>query len=218
MEKVKDEPLTVEYFENEIEVYLKIFQEENGIEDLRSISQSVWNAALMYIKKHVFSDRSKLKISGPLEGYYNNNYQDQRSNMNNSNCNAYDTDIINNICDYYIYICSIYDKEISITGFQNLTGIDDNTLYSWGNSKDLSTSRADIYKKLHKFREESLSNKLISGKQNPVGIIASLNRHYGWASPYTADSNRQKQTLTAAELPKLGQGNEIYVNQIERKD
>jgi hypothetical protein len=56
-----------------------------------------------------------------------------------------------------------------------------------------------------KEREESLSNKLADGKQNPVGVIAILNRNYGWASPYTADSNRQKQALTNAELPKLGQ-------------
>ena len=60
-------------------------------------------------------------------------------------------------------------------------------------------------------REESLSNKLADGKQNPVGVIAMLNRHYGWASPYTADSNRQKQSLSASELPKLGQNNSAYV-------
>lgn len=53
-------------------------------------------------------------------------------------------------------------------------------------------------------REESLSNKLVDGKQNPVGTIAVLNRQFGWASPYTSDANRQKGALTAAELPKLG--------------
>ena len=66
----------------------------------------------------------------------------------------------------------------------------------------------EIYKKLNQEREESLSNKLADGKQNPVGVIAMLNRHYGWASPYTADSNRQKNSLTAAELPKLGANSE----------
>ena len=64
-------------------------------------------------------------------------------------------------------------------------------------------------------REESLSNKLADGKQNPVGVIAMLNRHYGWASPYTSDSNRQKQSLTAAELPQLGQNNPVL---IDKKD
>ena len=66
-------------------------------------------------------------------------------------------------------------------------------------------------------REESLSNKLADGKQNPVGVIAMLNRHYGWASPYTSDSNKQKSSLTAAELPKLGQ-NPAAVRQIAQSE
>ena len=61
----------------------------------------------------------------------------------------------------------------------------------------------DIYKKLQVERQESLSNKLADGKQNPVGVIAILNKHFGWASPYTADSNRQKKALDATELPRL---------------
>ena len=65
----------------------------------------------------------------------------------------------------------------------------------------------DIYKKLNEFREESLSNKLVTGNKNPVGVIAVLNRQYGWASPYTSDSNRQKKALTDAELPKLSGSN-----------
>ena len=72
----------------------------------------------------------------------------------------------------------------------------------------------DIYKKLSQFREESLSNKLVTGNKNPVGVIAVLNRQYGWASPYTSDSNRQKRALTAAELPKLSTTN----GQMEQDD
>ena len=54
-------------------------------------------------------------------------------------------------------------------------------------------------------REESLSNKLADGKQNPVGVIAMLNRHYGWSSPYVSDSSKSRKTLTDAELPRLGE-------------
>ena len=100
-----------------------------------------------------------------------------------------------------------YNKEVSIVGFTTLTGIDKSIIYDWGNNNTkLSTTSANIYKKLSEMREESLSNKLADGKQNPVGVIAILNRQYGWASPYAADSNRQKQALSASELPKL------YVN------
>ena len=102
-------------------------------------------------------------------------------------------------------MCMRYNKEVSILGFITLTGIDESIIYDWGNNNNkLSSTASKIYKKLSQMREESLSNKLADGKQNPVGVIAMLNRHYGWASPYTADSNRQKGSLTAAELPKLG--------------
>ena len=106
-------------------------------------------------------------------------------------------------------MCMRYDKEISVIGFSTLTGIDESVIYDWGNgSTKLSTTSFNIYKKLSQFREESLSNKLVTGNKNPVGVIAVLNRQYGWASPYTSDSNRQKRSLTAAELPKLGANNQ----------
>jgi hypothetical protein len=95
-------------------------------------------------------------------------------------------------------------------GFSNLTSIDNDTIMQWGNDtyncnsdRILSQKRMSIYKKLSTMREESLSNKLADGKQNPVGVIAMLNRHYGWASPYTADANRGKKALQGAELPQL---------------
>ena len=208
MEKVQGIENTIEVFENDIQMYLTMFCEENGIEDMKKESQSVWNAALMYIKRHVFNNNSVLKSSTPLSGYNNNNYNNQYSNLNNSNCNSYNIDIVNSICDYYIYLCMMYDKEVSVIGFCNLTGISQDCIYAWANNtRELSTSGNEVYKKLNQFREESLSNKLVTGNKNPVGVIAVLNRQYGWASPYTSDSNRQKTALTAAELPKLSENN-----------
>lgn len=64
MEKVQGVDQTVEVFESDIDLYLKLFCEEQNIDDLKAESQSVWNAALMYVKRHVFptSDTLKLKI------------------------------------------------------------------------------------------------------------------------------------------------------------
>ena len=54
MERVQEADQTIEVFESDIELYLKLFCEEQSIDNLKAESQSVWNAALMYIKRHVF--------------------------------------------------------------------------------------------------------------------------------------------------------------------
>ena len=189
MEKIQD----IEVFENDIQLYLTMFCEENGIEDMKKESQSVWNSALYYIYKHVFKNGS-LKSK---DNIYNSN------NIMPSNYNMYDLCI--DVLNIYIYeLCMKYDKEISVIGYSTLTGIPQSIIYDWGNGDRVLSSRSsEIYKKLSQFREESLSNKLVTGNKNPVGVIAVLNRQFGWASPYTSDSNKQRQTLTAAELPQL---------------
>ena len=209
MEKVQDQEQTIEVFENDIQLYLSMFCEENNIEDMKKESQSVWNSCLMYIQRNVFGNRDLLKQSNNI---YNSN------SIMDSNYNMYNYELLYDILEYYVYICNMYNKEISIMGFSKLTKIDTDTINSWGNNENkLSSKSSVIYKKLSQEREESLSNKLADGKQNPVGVIAILNRQYGWASPYTSDSNRQKTALTAAELPKLNVSNcaEISNNLIE---
>lgn len=195
MERMTGAEQEQEIFENDIQLYLSMFCEGNGIEDMKKESQAVWNSALMYIKRHVFSTSDILKSHNNIIN---------KNNSIDSNYNAYNYELVNSVCDYYIYLCMLNDKEVSAIGFSLLTGIDRYTLATWRDEgTKLSTLSSVIGKKISDFREESLSNKLATGKQNPVGVIAILNRQYGWASPYTADSNRQKRALTDAELPKL---------------
>ena len=199
MEKVQEQEQTAEVFENDIALYLKMFCEEQGIEDMRQASQSVWNAALMYIKRHVFNDKSILKMSAPLEGYSNNNIY-----LNNSNCNSYDISKVDNICNYYIYICYMYEKEISIMGFSKLTGINQDTIHDWGNEVNkLSTTGCEIYKKLTAEREESLGAKLVS-LRHPTAIAILLNKHFGYNLPGVSKEQTSKRALSASELPRLG--------------
>lgn len=197
MEKVTDFQPDQEFFETDIAMYLQLYCDRRNIKDMRTESQSVWNAALMFIRREVFRDR---------ETFRNKNLITDTNCIMNSTCNTYNYDLIDSVCDYYIYICMENEKEISILGFSNLTGIPDSTIYDWGyNQRELSRKGSEICKKLQKYNEESLENKLASGKANPVGVIAILNRRHGWASPYTADSNRQRaQALTAEQLPQLG--------------
>lgn len=163
----------MEIYENGIALYLDEYIQERQIEDMRKEPQSRWNA-LLYINNNLFKlHRDILKADNYSTGnlIYNNQ----------SNNNAYDTDKINKICDIYIGLCYEYDKEISVMGFSKLTGIVQDTIYSWADgSTQLGSSGSLVYKKLTAEREESLSNMLISGKRNPVGLLGALNRHYGW--------------------------------------
>jgi hypothetical protein len=199
MERATAADQTIEVFENDIEFYLEEFKEKQNIDDFRSVPQSVWNGALRYVYAHVFkNNKDELKQTNNtlVEG-----------NIIPSNYNAYDYNILLDIADYYIYnMCMVYNKEVSILGFSTLTGIDESVIYDWANGErgTLSTSSAKIYKKLSHYREESLSNKLADGKQNPVGILAILNRHYQWNLPGVSRENAKAGALTAAELPKLG--------------
>ena len=150
-EAEKVDPEQIDIFENDIDQALAMFCEEQGIDDLRAIPQTVWNAALMYVRKMVFPAPDRLKRHRPLPGYINNNYDNQYSNLNNTDCNAYDIDTVNSVCDYYIYLCNVYNKGVTISGFCYLTGISQYTVYEWGNgNRGLSQSSCDIYKKLSK--------------------------------------------------------------------
>lgn len=191
MERVADQEQTTEVFENDIELYLKMFCESQEIENLREASQNVWNSCLLYINKNVFKGTPKLKRIDPLS---NNIY----------NCNAYDIDKVLIICEYYIYLCNLYDKEVSIIGFSKLTGINQDTIHDWGNNiNKLSRNGCEIYKKLTIEREESLSAKLISGKHNPVGVLSVLNKQFGWNLPGVSKETSKNTALGAADLPKL---------------
>lgn len=193
MQKVETENGTMEVFENDIDRYLHLFQEENEIESLKHESQAVWNSCLRYIYTHVFKQNSDvLKYPNTFDNH-----------------NMYNYELLTELLDYYILnMCMKYDKEVSILGFSILTGIDNNTIDLWGNdgskSDRLSTLRFGIYKKLNIFREESLSNKLATGNKNPVGILAILNRHYQWNLPGVSKETAKGGALSAAELPKLG--------------
>ena len=191
----------IEVFENDIELYLKAYCEEQGIKDMKKESQAVWNSCLRYIYKHVFINNNILKQS-------NNIY-----NINNpipSTYNSYDYENVLKILDIYVFdMCMRYDKEVSIIGFSTLTGIDESIIHDWGNGQSgkLSPLSSEVYKKLNQYREESLSNKLATGNKNPVGVLAILNRHYAWNMPGVSREQANKRALSAAELPKLEPGN-----------
>lgn len=164
----------VEVYENKISEYLDQYILEKNIEDMSKEPQSKWNAALIYIYKAVFKNNRE-KLKGPDKDTYNDK-------------------LINDICDIYIELCYEYDKEVSINGFCFLTGINTDTVYTWGSGERRSSSScSDVYKKLVKNNEESLSDKLISGGLNPMKVLPALNRRHNWNMPGTSRQGGEEQ-------------------------
>lgn len=185
----------IEVYENGIYEYLQQYIDERGIENMNAESMNRWNAALIYIHKCLFQ-----------------NNKDSLLQTGNTD-NAYDTDKINKICDTYIEICYEYEKEVSVMGFSNLTGISRDTIYSWSDGRYQSGSSGSyIHKKLTENREECLSNRLYSGRGNPVGILGVLNRHYGWNMGQPRGGNREskpsiEQIQERYNLPESSENN-----------
>ena len=155
-------PLTYDEIVNLIHYYLSEFQDKYNIESLSSITQSQWSAALTYIGYHAFRNKVTVK--------YNCN-----SVLDYSN-----SELIYNVCLYYIYLCQLYNKAVSILNYCQLTKIDTLTIYAWKDDKS-DIYKSSIYKTLYEMRETTLSDKLISNDyKSPVGIIAVLNHERNW--------------------------------------
>ena len=163
---------------NEILQCFNDFCLEQGISDIRSISQSVYGGMLLYTQNRLFKNTDVLKV---------------KNNINN----AYDIDLLSHIADFYIYHTKVYEKECSIYGFQYLTGVSDSVMHEWG--KKASGRGVDMIKKIRAQRENSLSEKLQAGKCNPVGVLAILNHFYGWSGVGNMTEDKQKQTASLTD-------------------
>ncbi len=134
---------------------------------------------------------------------------------------GYDEQKLEPVLEHYKYICTLYDKEISISGFCDLTGIERDAIYQWAQAGDkynngrnkLNNARSSIAKNLILANEQSLSNILITGKRNAVAILGALNHRHNWNMPYNNNSSQNK-ALTAQELPKLGKVERIEVVEV----
>lgn len=185
-----------EVYNNAIEEAISQYCIDHNLEkkDLYAMDQSRWNSVLMYIYQYAFK---------PID-------TDKRQYNENSNINYSDIDLLKSVCNIYINLCYEYSKEISILGFSKLTGINPDTIYTWGKEDGLSRGTSEIYKNLNREREESLSVRLVSGRGNPVGILGILNRHYGWnmGQPRGQDSRQKAPDLPGLERKYLEQRTE----------
>ena len=168
--KVYDVDLnSVEYFRNAIDNAIIEFCEKYDITDLSAETQNRFNACLKYIYERVFKPHGKYKAD----------------NRYNSALDYNNIDLVYGILEYYIYLCDVYSKTVSINGFSNLIGIDCSVIHDWknGERRSLNPLYANVHKILDSERERSLSDLLGSSKRNPIGLLAILNHEKGWNLP-----------------------------------
>ena len=185
LEKVSDTENTIDIFRNDIELYIDMWCKENDIEkvsDICSISQNRFSALLYYLYLHVFKDNLK------SNDRYNNGL------FGNTTYNAYNLELVSDVCDIYMFLCDTFDKIISVQGFCKMTGITDETVYEWSrDSKKASSRSSEIAKKLTKERERTLADRLASGVKNPVGVLGCLNHWHNWAGVGNMEERKPQQ-------------------------
>ena len=65
-----------------------------------------------------------------------------------------------------------------------------------------SRRSSEIFKKLNSERERTLSDRLASGKVNPVGVLGCLNHWHGWSGVGNMQEDKTKQSITLSDVRK----------------
>ena len=160
---------------------------DNDIDE-KNIHPTLWNDIL---------DEINIRIIKP-----NNRLLKTINNINNQ----YDKDKVYILYNYiYKKISNKYIQEISLQGFVTMSGIDKQTLYNW--TEKPSANGIDLHEKIMQDNEQSLTSLMIGDKGIPTKYLAKLNRYHGWNMPGVTRETSKRQSLGAAELPKLGQNN-----------
>ena len=192
----------IEIFDNDFELAISEACEKYGIDDLVKEGQTRWKAVCHYVGKRVFPDNKILrdKSTMMIEG-----------NPVSTDCNRYDYNILNTLCDYYIQVSRRYNKLISSIAFGEFVNISVYTIDQWGknyrDSGELSKTGSLIWKKLQMDREDGLKDKALDSG-NVMGVFQVGRREYQWDMPGVREDQHARRSLTDAELPKLSENNQ----------
>ena len=157
---------------------------DNDIDE-KNIHPTLWNDIL---------DEINIRIIKP-----NNRLLKTINNINNQ----YDKDKVYILYNYiYKKISNKYIQEISLQGFVTMSGIEKQTMYNWTDKP--SATGFDLHEKIMQDNEQSLTSLMIGDKGIPTKYLAKLNRYHGWNMPGVTRETSKRQSLGAAELPKLG--------------
>lgn len=177
------------------------FAQNQKIEDLKAVSQNVWDGCLMFVGFELFPFRDKGRWCAT-------NAIDVLS----------DGEMLERLCDFYVMICMMYDKVPNVFGFASLLHIQYQTIMEWKDNNiyintisendegvELRRTKREILRKLLLTTEQGHVNNLSSGKKNPVGTIAILNHRFGWNRDTWKPIEETQNRLSLSDLPLLEQ-------------
>lgn len=185
-------PVDMDNLQSVVDDEVALYAADLGIDE-KDIDARQWNDVLDTIQRHLFGKKKKLlKVDGGQYGQYDGNKVMEA---------------------YRIYkrICNRHSKTISLTGFEYFTGIEHQTLYNWDTDcsykrddlTGLNGAPLDFRKVIMRDNEESLQALLESGRGNPVGTLARLNRYHNWNVPGIRNDQEERKALPASALPRL---------------
>ena len=166
--------------------------------DEKDIYPSIWNDIITELYTNLFAPcHNILRLKGGIHNEYDITKVEY---------------VYNNI---YKRLCNSHCQEITLKGFLDMTGISKQSIYDW-NSGVLSSQRSDLHEKIMQDNEESLFSLMKDRRNNPMKYLPKLNKVHNWNMPGVSSRQTDKQSLTAAELPKLGANNQTKM--IETQD
>ena len=170
-------------YENDIDKYIHEFFAGESETDIQNESMSRWNASLLYTFNHLFKHHKTHK-------------EDHRKTILNIN----DIETISNIMNYYIYLCMVYNKEISIYGLCLLCGFDNSMFMNVYSNRFSSSKENQILEKLSNHRHESLKSLLLQGGKTQFGATVILNHDYDYNLPGSNRDVVERRQLNKTDI------------------
>lgn len=181
-------------YDNDIDVAIDNACQELEIDDLRKEGQRRWKAVLQLVGKQLFSNKKILR---------SRELKINEGNKIPTNNNRYDYNILNSLCDYYIYISNKYNKFVSIEGFSYFTNIPMDSIINWKDNKDLTGELNNlsyqIYEKITHSRLENIKDNALDNP-NVTGTIAVGNWEYQLNMPGVKTEQQPISAKNAEEI------------------
>lgn len=163
---------------------------ELAIDDPVKLTQGQFNAGLMYIQDRFIQPLCLLKPQDNNNGGYVYNHDSLV--------------ILLQLVNIYINTCMLYDKHVCFIGFSLFSGVSTDTFDLWANDRKASREHIEIIKKIREFDEESLQDILVTGRRNPVGVVAVLNNKHGWSDHRITHQTERTPESNAQIAARLG--------------